>query len=68
MSIKSHSVFKPSNITCKNTQCVFIKVPRNSQYIASMKVTVQQIITIANLGTDLAQPAEILQLVWTLTI
>lgn len=73
MSMKSHSVCKPSNISCENTQCVFIKTPRNSQYIASVMITAegnndQLIITMANLGLDWAQPAGALQLVWTLTI
>lgn len=52
---------------------MFIKVPRNSQCIASMMITAegnndQLTITVPNLGPDLAQPAEILQLVWTLTV
>lgn len=52
---------------------MFINLARNSQYIASMMITAegnndQLIITMTNLGPDLGQPAEVVQLVWALTI
>lgn len=52
---------------------MFINVARRSQYIASMMITAevnkgQLIITMTNLGPDLAQPAEVQQLVWDQTI